>query len=419
MERRKIDSKYVIQLQEGDTSVFEYIFDFYRNSIYYFAITYVRNKADAEEVVQNTFIIVFKQIKSLRNPDSFHSWIHKIAFRSAMRVIEKNKSRNIVVLEEDFGLENIEEKQASPSDILDRNEISSVVGKEMENLSPKLLAVAQLKYFDDLTVYEIADVLDIPVGTVKSRLMKVREKLQPILDDGGYSPSKYLSVTMVPIVFEAFKNLIDQQSMSPKSVEMIERSVLATGAASTGALNITTILKACGILSVGSVGIFTVYTQVNTVEPVIESVAYYQGLTNKDIAVELLLNEKISENDISIKSKNKDVEFSLDNDKLVFVVHQNGDYTVEIKDEQEVISVSNIDKNNPVLTEVNYEENKLSYKFKENESGLDLNNSYFEDKDGNRYKLSEQNYIEGEFSGTVIAYLQDYAGNFGKYEFDI
>lgn len=419
MERRKIDSKYVIQLQEGDTSVFEYIFDFYRNSIYYFAITYVRNKADAEEVVQNTFIIVFKQIKSLRNPDSFHSWIHKIAFRSAMRVIEKNKSRNIVVLEEDFGLENIEEKQASPSDILDRNEISSVVGKEMENLSPKLLAVAQLKYFDDLTVYEIADVLDIPVGTVKSRLMKVREKLQPILDDGGYSPSKYLSVTMVPIVFEAFKNLIDQQSMSPKSVEMIERSVLATGAASTGALNITTILKACGILSVGSVGIFTVYTQVNTVEPVIESVAYYQGLTNKDIDVELLLNEKISENDISIKSKNKDVEFSLDNDKLVFVVHQNGDYTVEIKDEQEVISVRNIDKNNPVLTEVNYEENKLSYKFKENESGLDLNNSYFEDKDGNRYKLSEQNYIEGEFSGTVIAYLQDYAGNFGKYEFDI
>lgn len=419
MERRKIDSKYVIQLQEGDTSVFEYIFDFYRNSIYYFAITYVRNKADAEEVVQNTFIIVFKQINSLRNPDSFHSWIHKIAFRSAMRVIEKNKSRNIVALEEDFGLENIEEKQASPSEILDRNEISTVVGKEMENLSPKLLAVAQLKYFDDLTVYEIADILDIPVGTVKSRLMKVREKLQPILDDGGYSPSKYLSVTMVPIVFEAFKQLIDQQTMSPKSVEMIEKSILATGAAGTGAVNIAMILKACGILTVGSVGVFTVYTQVNTVEPVIESVAYYQGVTNKDVDVELLLNEKISENDISIKSKNKDVEFSLDNNKLVFVVRQNGDYTVEIKDEQEIISVSNIDKNNPVLTEVNYEENKLSYKFKENESGLDLSNSYFEDKNGNRYKLSEQNYIEGEFSGTVIAYLQDYAGNFGKYEFDI
>lgn len=426
MDKRKIDSKYVKQLQKGNMEAFDKIYEFYQNSLYYFSMTIVRNRADAEEIVQETFIQVINNIHSLKKVSAFNSWIHRIAYNQAMLVYQKRSK--ILQFDEDIDFENIIEADGGPVDMFENKEVISAVKKEIEKMPDKFIQIAQLRYFENLTTKEIAYVMNVAEGTVKTRLSRVRQLIQPALEAQGYTPKKYFSFTVSPFVLSAFYAIIQNNQMSNETVSRIHDSVIdvsgnalkVIGASSTIATTsiATTGTKVIMAAAIGGSGLYGAYRTLDTETQMVDRIVYYEGLTNKDIEVKVYLREPVEANKISITKKENSIKFKQIDDTLVFYASSNGDYILNVNDEVEKISIYNIDKKHPVLTGVEYENEILKFNVKDDFSEIDYKKSYV--KQGEQiFKLSNENSIEGFFKGELKAYFYDIAGNMAEYIIEI
>lgn len=181
---RRIETAYIQRLKDGDKAAFRKIYEFYKDSIYYFALKIVKNRADAEEILQETFTVVYQSIGTLKSNDAFHSWIFSIAFNFTQSMYRKKAKHN----ESDVGIDVedlfwIDNEQRT---MVERKEMYDDVKTELRKLPEKFKDVGMMKYFEDLTIDEIAQELDIPSGTVKTRLQKIRSVIQPKLVEKGY-----------------------------------------------------------------------------------------------------------------------------------------------------------------------------------------------------------------------------------------
>ena len=181
---RRIETAYIQRLKDGDKGAFRKIYEFYKDSIYYFALKIVKNSADAEEILQDTFTVVYQSIQTLKSNDAFHSWIFSIAFNFTQTMYRKkarlNESDYDVDVEDLLWIDN--EQRSS----LERKEMYEDVKAELGKLPEKFKEVGMMKYFEDFTVDEIAKKLNIPNGTIKTRLQKIRSLIQPVLREKGY-----------------------------------------------------------------------------------------------------------------------------------------------------------------------------------------------------------------------------------------
>jgi len=181
---KRIETVYIERLKNGDKVAFRKIYDFYKDSLYYFALKILKNSADAEEVLQETFTVVFQSIQTLRSNDAFHSWIFAIAFnltQTTYRNKTKSKEMDVAIdIEDLFWVDNVQRTA------IERKEMYKVVKEELKKLPDKFNYVGMLRYFEDYSIDEIAQKLEIPSGTVKTRLQKIRSIIQPRLIEKGY-----------------------------------------------------------------------------------------------------------------------------------------------------------------------------------------------------------------------------------------
>jgi len=359
MKRKTIDTKYVKLLQQGDSDAFETIFRFYKDSIFYFSLSFVKNRADAEEVVQDTFVQALNHIGDLEKPSSFHSWIHKIAFNRSMTLYKQNSKH--VQVDNDFDLENIIENKEGPEDMLARSEIVSVIKSEIEKMPDGLVQVAQLRYFDDFTTREIADIMDIPEGTVKTRLKKVRKIIKPKLSAKGFTPSKYFSFLLTPMVFEAFNQLVSTNGISSESTSRLLENItkisggvlsgVALGAggvvgsaAGAGARTTMDIASKVAVASVAAgAGVYGAYQIAQPLPSHIESISYHESLTNENIEIAVALSNTNSEDNIHIYLEQEEIAFNLNDHILVFEAVQNGEYKIQVGEEEHQFTISNVE----------------------------------------------------------------------------
>ncbi|NLP26528.1 MAG: RNA polymerase sigma factor [Clostridiales bacterium] len=146
-----------------------------------------RNQFDTEEVVQDAFIIAFKKIDMLKDKDKFKPWICTIAVNLAKRKF-KNKKRELLMDETEKIIPYTSDmlEHISLEDHLVQNEIKEYIREQMYNLNPQHKEVIYLYYFEQLSYQEIADQLDISIGTVKSRISRAKLKLKEyIIEDIG------------------------------------------------------------------------------------------------------------------------------------------------------------------------------------------------------------------------------------------
>lgn len=102
---KRINVKYVKEFQNGSIEAFEKIYRYYNRPLYYFLYSILNSDADTEEVLQLTFIRVYKKIHHLKKPDSFQSWLYRIAYTQAMSL--HVKERNQVALDAETNLEEV------------------------------------------------------------------------------------------------------------------------------------------------------------------------------------------------------------------------------------------------------------------------------------------------------------------------
>lgn len=168
--------------QSGHIAAFELLLKRYEHKAMQTAFLITRQRELAEDIVQEAFIQCYNQLHTLRQPEYFRTWFYRILIRLSYKMVKKEKWKSFFL-------------QKSVLDIGYTTQFDQeVVAKEMygalydsvNNLSEKLRAVVVLYYFNEMTTKEMADVLAISEGTVKSRLHHARKRIHETLLDKGY-----------------------------------------------------------------------------------------------------------------------------------------------------------------------------------------------------------------------------------------
>jgi RNA polymerase sigma-70 factor (ECF subfamily) len=150
----------VLRAQSGDREAFDSLLAEIGSPLLRYVTRVTGDAALAEDVVQETFIAIVRKISWLNDPSLFRAWAYRIASREAFRVLRK---RRAVILEP---IGEIEASLEQPSDPWQRERLLA----SLEQLSPASRAVVTLHYLEEMPLGDVAAVLDLPLGTVKSRL---------------------------------------------------------------------------------------------------------------------------------------------------------------------------------------------------------------------------------------------------------
>lgn len=165
--------RLVKKAQKGNDKAYLMLFQQYEGDIYRMAYVYVKNKDDALDLVQEVAYQSFKKISTLKKPEYFKTWLMKITINCALSLINKNKK--VIPLNLDFEVLTGSEDE----DIA----LTLSLHKLIDTLKEDEKSVILLKYYDDRTLKEISEILDIPLGTAKSVLYRALDKLRQNLKE--------------------------------------------------------------------------------------------------------------------------------------------------------------------------------------------------------------------------------------------
>jgi RNA polymerase sigma-70 factor (ECF subfamily) len=169
--------RIVGRIQQGDTSEFRSLYDGYVRRIYNFVYRLVDTREDAEDIVQETFIIVHNQIRELKDPDRFESWIYRIARNEVYQRHRKKKGSELSLDDEASGLQQslaVDGAEVDPLDGLLRTELGRVIDHVLNTLPFKLREVFILAVLDRLSYEQIAQVVGRSLLSVKTDIHRAR-----------------------------------------------------------------------------------------------------------------------------------------------------------------------------------------------------------------------------------------------------
>lgn len=187
-EIQPIEDERLIRLcQEGDIQAFERLYKRYSKDVYTMALRMVCSKDLAEEVTQEVFISVYKNIGKFQFQSAFTTWLYRIVYRRAadlFRKIGKYKDKEVLFAqnEQSNPVNEIRDLNENPSDRLLEKERNEQIEAAMNSLSPKQRAIMILRYVQNLSYEEIGEVLGCRIGTVKSRLNRAHKTMEKKLN---------------------------------------------------------------------------------------------------------------------------------------------------------------------------------------------------------------------------------------------
>ncbi len=185
------DQQLVQRVQKGDKAAFDLLVRKYQHRVLKLVSRFVNDAAEAEDVAQEAFLKAYRALPAFRGDSAFYTWLYRIAINTAKNTLVSNRRRPI---DFDLDLQDPEQhdRQAllkdadTPEGVLLTDEIRGVVERALEQLPDDLRTAIVLRELEGLSYEEIAEAMDCPVGTVRSRIFRAREaidkKLKPLLD---------------------------------------------------------------------------------------------------------------------------------------------------------------------------------------------------------------------------------------------
>jgi RNA polymerase sigma-70 factor (ECF subfamily) len=174
----------VRQAQQGDVRAFEQLFQQYQKGIYNAIYQIVRSESDAADLTQDVFVRAYRALPRLQSPEAFTSWLYRIAInlsRNYLRDTARARTESLEYGENDEdggGQREIADTSADPAAKAQTRDVQDRVQRAIATLSPDHRTVITLHHIEDMPVEEIANILEVSVGTVKSRLSRARENLR-------------------------------------------------------------------------------------------------------------------------------------------------------------------------------------------------------------------------------------------------
>jgi len=178
------DSALVARAQGGDTNAFNQLVGKYERKVFRLAKNITKNQEDAEDVLQETFLKAYSHINGFQGNSKFYTWLVRIAVNEALMKLRKRKSDKTVSMDEgvDTGEEvmvrEIAVWEEDPEQRYSREEIRAILDEAVASLRPAFRTVFVLRDIEELSTEETANVLDLSVPAVKSRLLRARLQLR-------------------------------------------------------------------------------------------------------------------------------------------------------------------------------------------------------------------------------------------------
>ncbi|MBQ3379085.1 MAG: RNA polymerase sigma factor [Clostridia bacterium] len=187
MERDDNIDLIIKQVLGGDTNAFELIVKQYEKKVYNLALRYLKNRDDALDLSQEVFIQVYNNLAQFRKEAQFSTWIYRITYNKCVDWLRKTQKikRNVVMSIDDENFFETRDNKASVEESYEGRETLLGVMKIIDTLPADQRDVVMLRYIKDLSYAQIADVLQIAEGTVKSRLNRARLKIKEQLHESG------------------------------------------------------------------------------------------------------------------------------------------------------------------------------------------------------------------------------------------
>ena len=180
IERMKdIDPSRLIQeCIAGNETAIETFVRGHEADVFKLALSIVRDESEAMEITQETFIAALKSLHSFKEIGSLKTWLFKITLNRSRSHLRKRNFLQRLSITLSTLFKEAEERQTSPEENVIQNEREAVIWSELNKLDERQRIVVVLRYFQDLPIVEIAEILNLHEGTVHSRLHTARERLR-------------------------------------------------------------------------------------------------------------------------------------------------------------------------------------------------------------------------------------------------
>ncbi|MGQ0721204.1 MAG: RNA polymerase sigma factor [Candidatus Eiseniibacteriota bacterium] len=189
------DQDLVRRARDGDEAAFQELLERHQGRVYHHALRLMGNSQDAEEVLQDTFVQVYRNLGRFEERSRFSTWVYRIATNEALMRLRRARRTREVFLEDALGrdsenpAESIRDFSRSALEEVEERELLDILQRLLAEMPEEHRAVFAMRDIDGLTNAEVADVLEISVGAVKSRLHRarlyLRDRLSALHRDRG------------------------------------------------------------------------------------------------------------------------------------------------------------------------------------------------------------------------------------------
>ena len=197
-DKAKADYALVVQAQNGNQKAFARLLSRYRESVFFMIIKMVKNHDDGEDLTMDSFGRAFRNINAYKPTSAFSTWLFRIASNNAIDYIRSNKQKTVSI---DKTNDEDNENNFINSPLLieaDRDPEQEMISTQkqhwirvlVDQLPNDYSQITEMRYFEEKSYTEIAEELELPIGTVKARLFRSRELLLSILKNNNISKGK-------------------------------------------------------------------------------------------------------------------------------------------------------------------------------------------------------------------------------------
>ena len=184
--QNKIDLEIVKRVQRGDKSAFDLLVIKYQHKLAQLVLPYVHDRDDVLDVVQESFIKAYKALPGFRGDSAFYTWLYRIAINTSKNYLTAQSRRpprsDVDANEAEYydGGRAMHDN-TSPEAILASQQIKDAIDQAISGLPEELKVAITLREFEAMSYDEIAEVMDCPVGTVRSRIFRARETIDKMI----------------------------------------------------------------------------------------------------------------------------------------------------------------------------------------------------------------------------------------------
>lgn len=184
------DLELIEKFNNGDKDAFEQLIIRYERKIYSICFYFLKSREDAEDAAQEVILKLYKKLESFRKEAAFSTWMNYVASNTCRDYLRKRKRNQVLHLDEDIRTDEgnisreLPSEEDTPEESMEKKELGVLMQEALFKLRDDHKEILLMREYQELSYDEISEILEISVGTVKSRIYRARQDLKGLLNRG-------------------------------------------------------------------------------------------------------------------------------------------------------------------------------------------------------------------------------------------